>query len=330
MFVDKNSFVTNSLSIPSKTRFVAILKSKEEIIQIDKFSKKHNLPLFFIGEGTNILPKTHLKAVIAKLETKGIEIKNNNIVVQAGERWDDVVKFAVSKNLSGIEPLSWIPGKACSAPIQNIGAYGTEISNYIKNIEVYDRKEKIFKKLKKSECEFEYRNSIFKKNPKRFIVVSINLKLSRNKPKIPKYKDIEEYFKKTKNASPSLKEIRAAIIKIRKSKLPDPKIIPNAGSYFTNPIIEKNLAIFLKNKFPEMPQFPSLEKVKVSAGWLIEKTGLKGKNVGKMKIYAKNALVLTNPNKVDFGEIIKAEKIIKEKVFKTFGIKLEREPVIIS
>jgi len=309
MIVDKESAVPNSLSISAIASFVAIIKSKTEVIEINDFAKKENLPLFVIGGGTNIVPHNYINGVVAILDLRGTKFSNNNLEVAAGEKWDNIVKYSIEKEFTGIEALSAIPGKAGAAPIQNIGAYGSEISDCLENVEVYDRAKKEFVILNKKECQFEYRNSLFKKYPDNFIVVSITLKLSKEKPRIPKYKGVEEYFGEKNNSSPNLKEIREAIIEIRRRKLPNPDTVPNAGSYFTNPILE--------NK-------------KILAGRLIEEVGLKGAKIGKIEISPTNALILTNPNGASFEDIMKAEKFIIQKVFQKFGIILEREPRIIG
>jgi UDP-N-acetylmuramate dehydrogenase len=330
MIIDKESAIPNSINIQSLASFVIKIESKEEIAKADNFAIKTGLPLWIVGEGTNIIPQTYVKAVVAILNFKGIEMKSNQLKVQAGERWDNVVKFAVENNLSGIETLSWIPGKAGAGPIQNIGAYGSEISNCLENIEAYDKTKKEFVTLNKKNCQFGYRDSLFKRHPNLFVITSITLKLSKEKPKMPKYKDAENYFKQKNNSLPNLKEIRETIIEIRKRKLPDHQIVPNAGSYFTNPILEEQNILAVKNKFPQVPIFPSGNKFKIPAGWLIEQTGLKGKKIGKMEISSKNALILTNSNAAGFEEIMKAENFIKEKVFQKFGLVLEREPQILG
>ncbi|MFH0804211.1 MAG: UDP-N-acetylmuramate dehydrogenase [Candidatus Zambryskibacteria bacterium] len=308
MIVDRESAVPNSLAIPAVASFVAKIKSRSEILEINNLAIKEGLPLIVIGEGTNIILRDYVKAVVAILDSAGTEINGNQIKIEGGEKWDDVVKISVENNLSGIEALSAIPGKSGAAPIQNISAYGSEIADCLEDVEAYDKTKKEFVFLNKKECQFGYRNSFFKKYPDRFIVILTTLKLSKEKPKMPKYKGVEEYFEQKNNNSPTLKEIREAIIEIRRNKLPNPKIIPNAGSYFINPIIN--------NK-------------KIYAGELIEKAGLKGAKIGEIEISPKNALILTNPNRAGFKEIKRAEDFIVQKVFQKFGIILEREPRII-
>lgn len=289
MIVDKESAVPNSLSVPSTASFVVKVKSKEEITEVDNFAKKEGLPLFAIGEGTNIVPHNYVRAVVVILDSKGIDISDNLLKTQAGEKWDNLVKFSIKNGFFGLETLSGIPGTVGAAPVQNIGAYGSEISNFLTKVEVYDRKSKKIKFLNNKECNFGYRQSIFKKYPDKFIIISITLKLSKKKP--------EKYTERT------------AILKMRKKKVPDPQKIPNAGSYFINPIIKGQ---------------------KIYAGKLIEEAGLKGVKIGKIKMSPNNALILTNPDRAGFEEIMKAEKFIIKKVFNKFGIILQREPRIIG
>lgn len=328
MNVDRNLCVPNSLSVPSRAKFVAKIKKSEELREINEFAKRLKLPLLVLGEGTNILPRKIVRAVVAIMKMKGVRLIRNRLIAKAGEKWDRVVGFAIKKGLSGIEPLSKIPGTVGGAVVQNIGAYGTEISRILEKVEVYDQKNNRVLILKNKDCQFGYRESLFKKHPGRFIVISAILKLSRRRPAMPKYKDVIDYFK-NKKQPPSLTEINRAIAIIRKKKLPDYKVLPNAGSFFTNPVVSKKVALRIKRKFPEVPLFVFGEKMKIPAGWLIEKTGLKGAKIWKVEIFSKNALVLTNPQRSDFNEIKKAENLIKRKVFQKFGVTLKREVVII-
>lgn len=330
MIIKKESKVPNSLSTHSIASFVAKIKSASEIPEASNFATREGLPIYVIGDGTNIVPRDYIKALVVILDSKGIEINDNKLKIQAGEKWDDVVKFAVSNNLPGLEALSSIPGRTGSASIQNIGAYGLEFSDILEKVEVFDTERKEFMSLPKKDCQFGYRDSLFKKYPGKFVVVSVTLKLSKKTPEIPKYKDVWEYFSKRQKHTPTSKEIRDAVIEIRKNKLPDHKIIPNAGSYFINPILKESEVAKIKNNFKDMPTFSFGNKIKVSAGWLIENTGLKGAKIGKVEISAKNAMILTNPKRVGFKEIEYAENFIRQKVFDKFGIRLEREPVVIG
>ncbi len=331
MTVDNNATITNSLGVPSIALYKVTLNSPDEILEAIKFAKDKNLNIIPLGCGTNILPEKRLDAVVLYIENKNIQVSGDDLIVESGLAWDNVVEFAVLNNLSGIEALSWIPGNAGSAPIQNIGAYGAEIANVIKSVNVYNRDKNTFEILDKEECDFTYRNSIFKQNPNKYIVTGLVISLSRNIPQIPQYKDVLDYFKNRNIEKPSLLEIRNAIIKIRKSKLPDYNQIPNAGSYFTNPIIDNNLLEKILPKYPDIPNYKlDNETYKIPAGWLIEKSGLKGEWVGELKTYDKNALVLTNPNRAEVFKVLESEDLIINKVFDNFGIKLEREPVLLK
>jgi len=330
MIVDKDSAFPNSMSLPSHASFVVYAKSKEDVAEAVALAKREQLPILAMGDGTNLLPSTLTKAVVLILDNRGIKEEDNILTVQAGEKWDDVVKFAVERGLSGIEALSSIPGKAGAAPIQNIGAYGAEIGDTIEYVEVYDKEKEKFVLLDKEDCEFGYRDSLFKKNKSRFIVVAITLKLSKEPPKIPDYKDVKKYFKDRANTSPSLQEIREAIIEIRKNKLPDPSVVPNCGSFFKNPFVTLEKAKALQTEFPTLSVFPSGERVKIPAGFLIEQAGFKGQKIGNVEIYKNNALVITNPHGATFADIIEAKDTIQQSVLSKFGILLEPEVNIIE
>ncbi len=239
------------------------------------------------------------------------------------------MEFAVQKNFSGIEALSAIPGTVGGAPIQNIGAYGAEVANVIQDVEVYDVTEKIFKTFSKDECKFSYRDSIFKSEPGRFIVLKVKFLLSKNsKPIIPDYPGVKESLK---SDNPTLQEIREVIKNIRAQKLPDPKIIPNVGSFFKNPIVSKEVFQNIKNNFPEVKSFSvSDSQVKIPAGWLIENAGLKGVDFGKIGTFKNNALVLINNGGADFEDVEMAEEKIKLAVKGKFGIELDREPIKVA
>ncbi len=334
----------STMRIGGKALSLSILRTKSDIERFVERSDKNKT--IILGGGSNsIFSDTSLPYIIGLIKIRGVEVRQTNskstmIRVGAGENWDKFVKFTVSKNLSGIEALSAIPGTVGASPIQNIGAYGSEVKDTIVLVEAYDTKTKKWVTLKNKDCQFSYRNSIFKKYPKRWVITYVTFKLHpthnlprRNKAKgdhinnvkIPNYKDVQNYFAEQGITSPNLKQIRKAIIKIRAHKLPDPKIIPNCGSFFKNPFISKLSAKKLKQKFPTLPLFESEEGTKVPAGFLIDSLGLKGKTISNIVIYKNNALVLTNPNKASFKDLLKAQKYISDSVYKKFGITLERE-----
>ncbi len=321
---------------------------------------KDNNKIFVLGGGSNIiLPNDMTNFSILKIENKGIEKLNDPegkntsngagddvfIRVAAGEVWDDVVQYAVDNNYSGIEALSAIPGTAGATPVQNVGAYGQEIKDVLVSIDAYDTQAGEMVSITNTECEFSYRMSRFKKDWKgRYIITHIILKLSKNQPKLPDYPGVKKYFENKILSQPSdgylgpsLQEIRDAIIEIRWSKLPKPEEIPNCGSFFENPIVDKSIADKIKQDYPNMPTFHvsarkdlAEELVKIPAGWLIENSGLKGADFGTVGTYEKNALVLINLGSATQDDVISARDQIISAVYEKFGITLESEPEIVK
>lgn len=325
-----------SIRIGGNAKYFAVIQSEEDLVVLHKFASGKNLPLTVIGRGTNTIFKDGIiDHVIGIMDITGIrkamEFPDSvQVEAKAGEIWDDLVLWTVTEDLSGIEALSAIPGTVGAAPIQNIGAYGSELSDTFVNVRAYNTKTGEFELLGLTQCEFEYRDSLFKKNPGSLIVTSLTIEVSKKKPEIPKYKDIQLYFlgRKTK---PGLQQIRKAIIETRKEKLPHPNKVPNAGSFFKNPILLNSEVDKLLETYPNMPHFKvDNDYVKIYAGWLIEKAGFKGKVFENVSIYPKNALVLTTNGSATYKELEKAQNEIIEAVKKKFNIILEREPVLIG
>lgn len=334
----------NTFAIDS-TASVCVYANNEEEIKLF-FEENGDIGnVFVLGGGSNIVLPQHIPVVL-KINSKGINVIKEDadfvwIKVEAGEVWDDVVKFAVDNNYAGIEMLSAIPGTAGAGPVQNIGAYGGEIKDTLESLCAYDRKEKKIVELQNIDCKFTYRNSIFKSDEKgRYVITSIVLKLHKlnennkkpsqnNSPKIPDYPGVKKYFENLKVENPSLGQIRSAIIEIRWSKLPKPNEVPNCGSFFENPIVDKNVALHLINQYKNMPYFNYEDKIKIPAGWLIENAGLKGADFGKVGTYHNNALVLINKGDATQSDVLDAVEKIITTVEKTFGIKLKSEPEII-
>jgi UDP-N-acetylmuramate dehydrogenase len=312
---------------------VFLLKNITDIIEVDLYASQVSKPLVVLGEGSNsIFADTNDKYIIGLIQNKGIKIikknKNNILVkVSAGEIWDEFVKWSVDHSFSGVEALSGIPGTVGAAPIQNIGAYGAELSTTCVEVEVFDRQEKKVKTLIKDQCDFSYRNSIFKKEKDKYIIINITLKLSNLPPSIPQYADVQKYFKS--NAHPTQKQIRNVIMQIRNNKIPDYKQIPNCGSFFENPIITKEHLNKLTQKFPEMPYFelPN-DFYKVFAGWLIEHVDFESAQTGGITFNHKSKLILLNSNNATFDDLQYTLSKIKKLIHDTYAIDLKIEPNI--
>lgn len=336
MIIEKNISLKphTTFKIGGEAKFFVKLKNISEIEKIITLKEEENLPIFVLGGGSNIIVSDDkLNLIVVKNEILGKEIISEEkdfviLKIGAGENWDDFVLYCAQNNFSGLEALSLIPGTVGGAPIQNIGAYGEEVGNLIESVEVYDTLDKKFKNFSKKDCEFSYRDSIFKKNPNRYIVLYVLFKLFKNKEiKIPDYPGVKDFLN---FPNVTIKDIRETIIKIRSSKLPDPKIIPNVGSFFKNPIVSKIFFEELKEKYPDIKFFNSGDEFKIPAGWLLEKAGLKGKSFEKISVYENNALVLVNKNDGTFEEVLKTKNEIIEKIKENFGITLEMEPVVIK
>ncbi len=292
---------------------------------------------FMLGGGSNVVfPDGDCDVTLLKLasgeiktEEKGDEVL---LAIPAGNNWDDVVAFAVSKDLSGIEALSAIPGTAGATPIQNVGAYGAEIADVLVSLRAYDAKEKKFVGFKKEDCHFGYRDSIFKHEGKgRYIITEIALCLSKDLPNVPQYPGVADYLAKNDIRAASLLDIRKAIISIRANKLPDPKEIASVGSFFKNAFVPKEQAEKLKAEFPTLAVFPVNEKIsKVGAGSLIDTLGYKGKKLGNLSIYHGNALVIVNDGGATRAELSGLVSKIIAEVKEKFGITLEPEPELLN
>lgn len=295
---------------------------------------------FILGGGSNLILSPEIKnRSILKIEIMEKIILNEDeskILVKfgAGENWDNVVAWAVLHGYSGIEALSAIPGTVGATPVQNVGAYGTEIKDVFVSLNAYDTQDKKMVSIYKDDCHFEYRMSIFKGMEKgRYIITDVTLELSKNKPTIPQYKGVLDYFKNKNIDNPSLSEIRDAIIEIRLTKLPNPNVIPNCGSFFENPIIDRKIAEKLKIDFLDMPIWDvpnNTDQVKIPAGWLIEQSGMKGINFGSVGTYEKSALVLINNGGATYEDILNAKNQIIKAVYDKFGITLETEPEFVG
>ncbi len=308
----------------------------EEIYSINKMFELDKARHLIIGEGSNILLTKDFEGIVIhpvfnNLKIKTVEKNSVLIEVEAGKNWNDLVQFAVNKNLWGIENLISIPGLVGAAPIQNIGAYGQEIKDVIETVQFFDFDDALFKVYEKEKCRFDYRSSIFKQELKnRVFITSIELNLSKEPKPILDYGNVKDELKKAEIINPTIEDMSNTIAKIRKSKLPSPEEIGNAGSFFKNPIIFSSKAEEIKKNYPDLPIFKTNNSyVKIPAAWLIEKIGYKGKTKGNVATYHKQPLVLINLGNATGEEILEFANEIIVKVKQVFDILLETEVNII-
>lgn len=291
-----------------------------------------------IGGGSNmVFPDGDYDTLLIRLAPAGAQVLSEDsesarISAGGGDSWDDVVAFAVAHGFSKIESLSAIPGTAGATPVQNVGAYGTEIKDVLESVRAFDTKTGQFVEFSNTDCKFAYRDSMFKHEGKgRYIITSIVLSLSKKAPIVPAYPGVAEYFTEKGITEPSLSDIRSAITAIRWRKLPDPKDVASVGSFFHNPFVVKEHAEELKNRYPDMKMFPVDEtRVKVPAGWLIEQAGFKGKRFGNLSIYKNNALVIVNEGGATREELASLVQTIIKEVETQFGITLNPEPELLG
>lgn len=334
--VDVRDFCT--LHSGGKFRYMARVSDPVDLKQVYLFAHEKDIRVLPIGGGSNLVFNDDVLNVLAlKAEILGFDIlsedENSTILkIGAGENWDKFVERVCSMGLSGVEAMSAIPGTMGATPVQNVGAYGQEIKDTLVSVDVFDTIDLEYKTLSKEDCKFRYRDSIFKTEEKgRYFITGVTILLSKKMPDIPNYPGVKKYFLESNINSPSLMDIRNAIIDIRASKLPNPTEIPNVGSFFENPIVDKSIFEKIKENYPNVICF-ELEnsKVKIPAGWLIENAGLKGYNFGNVSVYEKNALVLVNNGSATGQDFASARDQIIKTVFDKFGITLEQEPEIIN
>lgn len=322
----------NTFGIDVKAQLFADIKSEEQLYLLLTDKNFKEIPKFILGGGSNILFTQDFPGIVIKNSIPGIEIikeNENNVLVKsgAGESWHDLVLFCVGRNLGGIENLSLIPGTVGAAPMQNIGAYGQELKDVFEYLEGFyiDSGEKA--NFTKDKCRFGYRDSIFKRELKnKFVITSVVLQLSKNPVLKLDYGTVKEELEKLNLKKITIKNVSDVICKIRKSKLPDPKQIGNAGSFFKNPEVSEDIFSKLKAEFPAIIGYPlENKKVKLAAGWLIEQCGWKGKRVGNTGSHSRQALVLVNYGGAKGSEVLKLAEEIEESVKNKFGIELEEE-----
>lgn len=320
----------NTFGIEAKADYFFQFDTVDEIQSFLNDNPLDNINYLILGGGSNILFTADYEGLILHPNIKGMEIVEENedsVLVKAGanEDWDEFVEWAVTNGYGGIENLSNIPGVVGATPVQNIGAYGVEACQVIEKLDAVSIETKRQVEFQNFHCDFEYRNSVFKKEYKNlFIITHVYFRLKKKPEFNLEYGTIKDELKNYGEVS--LKTIRELIIKIRESKLPDPELMGNAGSFFKNPIVETRFAEKLLEKFPDCPNYEvDNANTKLAAGWLIEQCGWKGKHVGQAGVHKDQALVLVNLGDAKGFEVLQLANDIKKSVLFKYGVKLEME-----
>ncbi|MDR2835026.1 MAG: UDP-N-acetylmuramate dehydrogenase [Bacteroidales bacterium] len=341
---DFNLKTTNTFNIEAKCSYYVEYFSNEEIINFFKENPEILKSEYLIlGNGSNILFTKDFCGTIIRPRTSKINIKKedkNNIYIttEAGLDFDNFVEWTIKHEAFGLENLSAIPGTVGASAIQNIGAYGAEIGNFIHEVKFLNLTNLKIKKLKNSELQYGYRDSIFKKELKnKILILSVTYKLTKKFSPNLSYIDLAKLHKETraenqesKSKNQEASKIRQEVIEIRNQKLPDYRILGNAGSFFKNPIISKEKFLNLKEKFPDIKYFDyDKENIKIAAGWLIDKCGFKGYSYNNAAVHQTQALIIINKGNCTANDILKLSEIIQKKIRETFDIQLEPEVIFV-
>lgn len=334
-FKDYSLLKHNTFNLNYLTNTFVSLESEEEVVSFIKSRKLYPKPFIVIGGGSNFVFTGNFPGTVINPTLKGIsykELSSSEVLVTAysGEKWDDLVAWSINNKLYGLENLSSIPGSVGATPVQNIGAYGSEVKDYIYEvhaISIETAKNQIFTN---EECNFGYRDSVFKNKYKgMFIITKVTYKLSSTPIINSNYDRLVDEIKKYGDITPE--NVRRAVINIRKEKLPDPLEMGNVGSFFKNPVVDNALASILKEEYPGIPSYDAGSGfTKLSAAWLIDQCGWKGKRIGNVGVHDKQPLVLVNYGNATGSEIVQLSKDIQDSILKKFGVAVEHEAEIIT
>ena len=327
-----------TMKLGGEARYMATADSASDVVSLYRNARKENLPIFVLGGGSNVITHDEVfEGIVLLNKIKGFEVisetdETTDVKIGAGEVWDEVVEKAIELGLQGIEAMSGIPGTAGAAPVQNVGAYGQEIADTLISLEAYDSKTDTIVTISADECDFSYRNSIFRDKEKgRYCILNITLRLNKAEPKPPYYASLQKYIDENDIREVNLSVIRVAVLNIRSEKLPDPAELPSAGSFFKNALVEKWKLEELQREYSDIPNYEMSDgRYKIPTGWLIDKAGLRGYRSHGMRVYEKNALVLVNDSATGYDDLAAIREEIVQIVFDKFGIKIEQEPLELS
>jgi UDP-N-acetylmuramate dehydrogenase len=326
----------NTFGFDVSAQYLVHLTEVVDVPELIQKAQKDNVPWQIFGGGSNLVLAKDLVGYTGLMEIKGRQLLKETathfyIEAMAGESWHELVLWSLENHYDGLENLALIPGTVGAAPIQNIGAYGLELAQVFDSLCAFDTLSNKFIKLSKEACDFSYRNSVFKKEPGRYVVVSVCFALPKGWKANLSYAELNKAFQDSEKVL--AKDIFEKVCEIRKAKLPDPQLIGNAGSFFHNPIVSHQQYLELKQQFPLLVSYPvdagnQEGEWKLAAGWLIDQCGFKGQRQGNVGVYEKQALVLVNHGGGTGPELLKLADAIKQKVKETFGVSLTIEPII--
>lgn len=326
----------NTFGVAANAELFADVRSDAGLHELLATPFARQAPLLVIGEGSNLLLAGDVPGLVLSLGIAGIEIVERDgtccrVRAQAGERWDDLVRWSVGRGLYGLENLALIPGSVGASPIQNIGAYGAEVAQTVVEVEAYDRQQGRMQRLDRKDCAFGYRDSVFKRGGDRWVITAVTFELNTAGELRLDYSGVREELQALGVDAPRPSHVAEAISRIRARKLPHPALLGNAGSFFKNPEIAADAAEALRVAHPELPVFPGTAgRAKLSAGWLIEQCGWRGFREGDAGVAEQHALVLVNYGAASGAQILDLARRIAASVEQHFGVALEPEPRILG
>ncbi|MFN3712906.1 MAG: UDP-N-acetylmuramate dehydrogenase [Alcanivoracaceae bacterium] len=328
--------VANTLRLPAVAAHYVLLQRLDDLADVLTQAQRHRWPLTVVGEGSNLVLRSNLPGLVIRPAMRGMQVVEQSgadtlIECQAGESWDTLVRWSLAQGLAGLENLSLIPGSVGAAPFQNIGAYGVELADLFDSLEACSLDTGERRRFSLQECCFGYRDSLFKTaEPGRWLIASLRLRLSRHRPLALGYADLQARFEALPREQHTASGLRELICALRRSKLPDPAELANAGSFFKNPVISASHRQRLLQQYPDMVSYLLPDgRFKLAAGWLIERAGWKGKRMGELGMHASQALVLANYGAASGEQVLAFADQVRRSVQHLFDVVLEQEPVIL-
>lgn len=322
----------NTFGIRARARFFAAPAAEAELVRLLRSVTARNLPLMVLGGGSNVIFGGDFAGLVIHPDMRGVQCLGETaehylIEAAAGEKWHDFVQYSLSRHWYGLENLALIPGTVGASPIQNIGAYGVEVTDRLHSLTAIEIATGLRHEFSHAQCRFGYRDSVFKQELRdRFIISRVRFRLLKKPAPRIDYGDIRQELAAVGIESPTPRQVADAVIAIRSRKLPSPAVLGNAGSFFKNPVVARARLESLKADWPTLVSYPQGEGAKLAAGWLIEQAGWKGRRIGPVGSYDKQALVLVNHGGATGADVVRVAKAIQQAVRERFGVELEMEP----
>ncbi|WP_132979336.1 UDP-N-acetylmuramate dehydrogenase [Pigmentiphaga sp. D-2] len=323
----------NTLGLASSAPACVTLRSRDELPALACLARSDGAGLLVLGGGSNLVLPPRVRGLVARMALRGIRLlaqddESRVVEAAAGEIWHDFVTHCVEQGWGGLENLALIPGTVGAAPVQNIGAYGVELRDRFAGLTAYDLLRDAWTEMDAAQCAFAYRDSVFKREPGRWVITAVRLRLPRQWTPVLDYPDLRRH--ESLAGSPTARDVFEAVCAIRRAKLPDPAVLGNAGSFFKNPVVPAAQYERLHTRFPGLVAYPQEDgSYKLAAGWLIDQCGWKGRRMGPVGVHERQALVLVNHGGAQSGDVLALARAVQHDVRERYGLELEIEPVVV-